>query len=268
MRYQEYSPPSELAAWVKMFWVFECRSNDPMPETIVADGYPELVVHFGSPFSELNRRDQFQEQSSVLVCGQMTKPLVLRSSTDAGMIGIRFHPSGMGAFFSTPMNELIDQRVPAEHLFQDLNRLSNSIAESSNDTQRIAACTRFLTSSIDLNRDSRNIRYAVEEIIKNHGQVSVESVVSQLGMSRRSLEMAFQKVVGTSPKMYCRIIRFRHLFDTMNQESESVQWAHRALDSGFFDQSHMIRDFQRFTGQSPTSFLMQHASFAHSVNQG
>ena len=44
MRYQEYQPPIELASWIKLFWVFESRSNDPVPETIVADGFPELII--------------------------------------------------------------------------------------------------------------------------------------------------------------------------------------------------------------------------------
>ncbi|WP_390621472.1 DUF6597 domain-containing transcriptional factor [Novipirellula artificiosorum] len=51
MRYQEYKPTIELASWIKLFWVFESRSNDPVPEKIVADGFPELVIHFRSPFA-------------------------------------------------------------------------------------------------------------------------------------------------------------------------------------------------------------------------
>ncbi len=50
MRYQAYQPPSEFASWIKLLWVFECRSNDPAPETIVTDGFPgrvNIVRSFG-----------------------------------------------------------------------------------------------------------------------------------------------------------------------------------------------------------------------------
>ncbi len=267
MRYQEYQPPSELASWIKLFWVFESRSNDSVPETIVADGFPELIIHFRSPFAEVDRAGEFLKQPAAVACGQLTRPLVLHSSLDAGMIGIRFQPSGMAPILSTSMQSLTDARVPAEELFVDIDQLVEEIVESSNDAQRIAACHRFLFRSIDLDRENFCVRRALESIRQTRGSISVESLATLMGRSRRSLELAFQREVGTSPKMYCRITRFRHLFDAMSMKSQSVSWVELALDSGFFDQSHLIRDFRQFAGASPTAFLTDQASFAHSVNQ-
>ncbi len=266
MRYQEYKPPIELASLIKLLWVFESRSNDPIPETIVADGFPELIIHFGSPFAEVDPTGQFLKQPAAVVCGQLTKPLVLHSSLNAGMIGIRFQPSGMAPFLSTPMQVLTDSRVSAENLFVDIDQLVEEIMVSSNDAQRVAACYRFLIRSINFDRENISVRRALERIILARGNISVQSLASLMGMSRRSLELAFQKEVGISPKMYCRITRFRHLFDTVSN-GPPVNWVQIALDSGFFDQSHLIRDFRRFAGDSPTSFLANQTSFAHSLNQ-
>ncbi len=267
MRYQEYKPPIELAAWIKLFWVFESRSNDPVPETIVADGFPELIIHFRSPFAEVDRSGEFLKQPAVVACGQLTRPLVLHSSLDAGMIGIRFQPSGMAPFVSIPMQSITDARVPAENLFVDIDQFVEEIMESSSDAQRVAACNRFLFRSIDFDHDNICIRRALETIMLARGNISVESLATLIGRSRRSLELAFQKEVGTSPKMYCRITRFRHLFDALSSNDLPVNWVQIALDSGFFDQSHLIRDFRRFAGDSPTSFLADQTSFANSVNQ-
>lgn len=267
MRYQEYKPPGELASWIKLFWVFESRSNDPLPETIVADGYPELIIHFRSPFAEADYAGQFRKQPAAVACGQLTRPLVLHSSSDAGMIGIRFQPSGMSPFLSTPMQSLTDARVPAEDLFVDVDRLIEEIVEASNDVQRIAACNRFLFRSIDSDRENPGVRRALDSIIHTRGQISVGSLATLMGTSRRSLELAFQSEVGTSPKMYCRITRFRHILDAVSI-NPSARWVQVALDSGFFDQSHLIRDFRRFAGASPTSFLADQTSFARTVNQG
>ena len=95
----------------------------------------------------------------------------------------------------------------------------------------------------------------------------MERLATLLGTSRRSLELAFQKEVGTSPKMFCRITRFRHLFDAVSKNGPSVNWIQVALDSGFFDQSHLIRDFRQFAGRSLSAILVDQSSFAHSVNQ-
>jgi AraC-like DNA-binding protein len=268
MRYQEYQPPIELASWIKLFWVFESRSNEPVPETIVADGFPELIIHFRSPFGEADRAGQFQKQPAAVACGQLTRPLALQSSLDAGMLGIRFQPSGMAPFISTPMQLLTDARVPVEDLFDDIDQLIEGIMESSDDAQRIAACNRFLIRSLVPDREHPCVRPTLEKIMQTRGQISVESLATRLGTSRRSLEMAFQREVGASPKMYCRITRFRQVFDALSKNGPSVNWIQIALDSGFFDQPHMIRDFRQFAGAPPTSFLPDQTSFAHSVNQG
>lgn len=266
MRYQEYKPLIELAPWIKLFWVFENRSNDPVPETIVADGCPELIVHFGSPFAEEGRVGQLLKQPAAVACGQLTRPLVLHSSLDAGMIGIRFQPNGMAPFLATSMQALTDARVPAEELFADVDQLIDEVGEASNDGQRIQACRRFLLRSLALDRESHYVRGALDRIRQTRGQISVESLARQMGRSRRSLEMDFQREVGTSPKMYCRIARFRHIFEALSQDGLSVPWVQIALDSGFFDQSHLIRDFRRFAGAPPNSFLADRTSFADSVN--
>lgn len=267
MRYQEYKPPIELARWIKLFWIFESRSNDSVPETIVADGFPELIIHFRSPFAEVDRAGQFLKQSAAVVCGQLTRPLVLHSSLDAGMIGIRFQPSGMAPFLSTSMHSLTDARVSADELFAGIDQLVEEIVESSNDEQRIASCNRFLIRSLDIDHENLSVQRALERITLTRGRISVESLATLMGTSRRSLELAFQREVGTSPKMYCRITRFRHIFDAIEEYGPSVNWIQIALDSGFFDQSHLIRDFRRFAGNSPTTFLADQTSFAHSVNQ-
>nr|WRX36749.1 hypothetical protein [uncultured bacterium] len=111
MRYQEYKPPIELATWIKLFWVFESRSNDPVPETNVADGIPELILHFRSPYAEVDRSGQFLKQPAAVACGQLTRPLVLHGSLDAGMIGIRFQPSGM----RTHSRDCFSARVSIEY---------------------------------------------------------------------------------------------------------------------------------------------------------
>ena len=267
MRYHEYQPPSELSPWIKLYWVFESRSNASVPETIVADGFPELIIHFRSPFSELDCVGQPQTQSVAVACGQLTKPLVLHSALDAGMIGIRFQPSGMAPFLSTSMQSLTDARVPAEDLFGDVDRLIDEVVKSTSDVQRIAACNRFLIRGLRSERDHPWMRRALDVIQLKHGQITVESLATLVGRSRRSLELTFQREVGATPKMYCRITRFRHILEAVSEADPSMNWVQFALESGYFDQSHLIRDFQRFAGNSPKSFLKRQSAFAQAVNQ-
>ena len=166
-----------------------------------------------------------------------------------------------------PMHALTDARLPVADLFPEVDELIEGVVASPNDAQRIAACSRFLLRSLDHGRQNLCVRPALECIMRSRGQVSVEDLATLMGRSRRSLELAFQREVGTSPKMYCRITRFRSIVDAVSIDGPSADWVQLALDSGFFDQSHLIRDFRRFAGAAPTSFLAQQTAFAHSVNQ-
>ena len=85
MRYAEFNPSPQLAAHVRRIWVFESAAlRDPANvERIVPDGCPELVVHYGAPFSECTG-EPARIQPRALFAGQLSRPLGLRAMGEAG----------------------------------------------------------------------------------------------------------------------------------------------------------------------------------------
>ena len=70
----------------------------------------------------------------------------------------------------------------------------------------------------------------------------------------------FTDEVGITPKLFCRIQRF-HLAFSAVQESGPVNWARLAADCGYFDQSHLIRDFLEFSGLTPADYFNRQNHF-------
>lgn len=66
----------------------------------------------------------------------------------------------------------------------------------------------------------------------------------------------FASEVGLTPKLYCRIRRFQQAREAVRNLG-ATDWTTVALDCGYFDQSHIIRDFQEFSGLSPTAYVKQ-----------
>jgi AraC-like DNA-binding protein len=60
--------------------------------------------------------------------------------------------------------------------------------------------------------------------------------------------------VGITPKLFSRIQRFQQT-RTFIQQNPFPDWTALALDLGYFDQSHFIRDFLEFSGLSPTDYV-------------
>ena len=75
-----------------------------------------------------------------------------------------------------------------------------------------------------------------------------------MGYSRKQLINRFRQHIGLPPKLAARVIRFSHAVRLL-QESEERNWMDIAFDAGYYDQSHLIRDFLEFTGSTPTEYI-------------
>ena len=82
-------------------------------------------------------------------------------------------------------------------------------------------------------------------------------------MTKTRLATSFREQVGVTPKLYARILRFRHALDLIRVPGSSL--AEVAVDAGFYDQSHMNREFRELGGLSPGE-LAAAVRYPRSVN--
>jgi AraC-like DNA-binding protein len=64
--------------------------------------------------------------------------------------------------------------------------------------------------------------------------------------------------------MLADILRFRRVFDAIERDS-ARPWTDAALAAGYFDQSHLVRDFRRFVGCTPTEFAAARPGLASAL---
>jgi transcriptional regulator GlxA family with amidase domain len=84
--------------------------------------------------------------------------------------------------------------------------------------------------------------------------VRIDDLAAGVGTSVRTLERAFDETVGVSPKTLARIVRFRRALVLLDAPRRA-SFAAIALDCGYADQSHLVRDFRDFAGGPPTAYL-------------
>jgi methylphosphotriester-DNA--protein-cysteine methyltransferase len=73
-----------------------------------------------------------------------------------------------------------------------------------------------------------------------------------LNMSTRQFERRFLTRVGLSPKLFCRIQRFSHVFQVFEA---GRNWAQAAVECGYYDQAHLVKNFREFSGDAPSQLL-------------
>jgi len=101
---------------------------------------------------------------------------------------------------------------------------------------------------------SRPVAWAWHRLVATGGLVPIGELAGAIGWSRRHLTERFRREVGLPPKTMARILRFSRLLGRA-ATTDPVRWDRLAVECGYYDQSHLNRDFREFAGTTPTDYL-------------
>jgi len=257
IRYREIRPAPHLQPFLYSFWILEHDAEDAAPQRIVPDGHCELILNWSEPF-EAFQNGQWRRQPRCFLAGQIDGPLLLRPSRPARMLGIGFHPHGAAKLLALPMHELSGRFTPVEDLSQALARNLHRALEMPDPVAAVEAA--LLSAANTARRGDLLIEEAVRRIARTKGATDLAAMARDLGLSTRQLERRFHAAVGLPPKLFCRIERFNNVFRTLGQGSGA--WADTAIDCGYYDQAHLIRDCKSLSGTTPAVLLADDADLA------
>ena len=194
----------------------------------------------------------------------MTGPILISPTGLVQLMGIRFHPGGTLPFIQLPMHEVTDRVVALELVASDLEReLMRDSEQLKTMTERVVAVQSTLKARIRNNKT--RIVDITNRIIESGGLVSVDEVAHEAGISTRQLERKFLDEVGVGPKLLSRILRFQQVFRAVERCDNA--WAPIAIDCGYYDQAHLIRDFNQFAQQTPAVLFAEQNELTHSFTR-
>lgn len=260
MRYEEFRPAEPLARYVKCLWVLEGAAEPSAdPERILPDGCTEIVFHLADPFDQHRTDGTSERQPLALLVGQMRGHLIIKPTGQVRVMGVRFWPGGAYPFLVLPQHEIAGQVISLDAVWGAMGReLHSRIADAATPAGRVKQVEQHLLARLsDFRRLDDGVTQAVELILRSAGCVSVERLAAQMGIGLRRLDRVFNRHVGLSPKTLCRIVRFQRVFKMLERQPTARDWAQIALDCGYYDQSHFIKEFSAFAGLGPTSYFAE-----------
>ena len=262
MIFKRVAPSSGLAELIECYWIVESHDPAPRQQKIIPDGFPEIIFHYGDPYRiKLGRR--WEPQSKSLLAGQLSKFFFLENTGVSGIIGIKLKPAALTHLFDCTMHRYTDQVVDLHEAFG--NRLQAMESElrsrKSHDAMIVILDRTFMELAEAAPVAATNIDKAIDLVFDSKGMIPVADLAAAIGVGERQVERLFKKYVGLSPKLYARVIRFNYIFQLI-QEGNPV-WTGIAYDSGFYDQSHFIRNFKAFTGEDPTAYIFGEKNMAN-----
>ncbi|MYM33693.1 helix-turn-helix domain-containing protein [Duganella sp. FT94W] len=253
MFYKEYPPHPALARHVACVWAARAPGGGPAHRVL-----PDNCV-------DMLWQDDGQAGFAV---GMMSSAILVASARPLWTLAVRFKPGMAGLFLALPMQEITDQRADIDLLWErgEAERLTDALWTGDAPVRaRLALIERALLRRLrdggDDGASTGLAQRAIAALEGSGGEVRVAVLAAQLGVSRQHLAAQFRQHVGLSPKLFARICRFRKATAAI-KAAPAPDWAQLALACGYFDQSHLIHDFQEFCGSAPERFHFSNPTVA------
>ena len=164
--------------------VWQLRGTSTEPQRVVTDARCEIILHLANPFREL-RGDHWIVQSSAIVCGQITRPLLLSPAGETNTIGIRLRSWAAGAALHTTANLLTDEIVDARTVS---SRLRDSITDALHDAGKdpLQAIDQLVSLLYKVSKClEHKAVIAVSRAEKEGGRCTVDDLAHAAGVSSR-----------------------------------------------------------------------------------
>ena len=192
--------------------------------------------------------------STAGITGLQDKFRVFINSKNTGTVLVMFSETGAAAFFKQPMHELFGQSLALSDLLlqSQMDVVSEQVSEAGTDAERIKTVENFLVTCLSKKENDALVTLAVTLIKQTKGNIKIAALTEKLHISQSRFEKRFRKIVGASPKKFASIVRLKNILSAPAQANRLIDIG---LEAGYFDQSHFIRDFKTFTGQTPEQFF-------------
>lgn len=184
-------------------------------------------------------------------------------------IGIGLPPAGWRRVVRTPADLLLDRTVEAQAIWGDapVRRLLADLDPSMSDERAMAALTAFVLGRHLSGPEVDRRLPILDRWVASAGDRTLDGLAAELGASHRQAARLTGALFGLSPKpleLKYRTLRAAALIG-LGHGSASDGWA--SADA-FYDQSHLIRNFQRFIGFTPQAFRRERGAFARAMLAG
>jgi AraC-like DNA-binding protein len=177
--------------------------------------------------------------------------------TGSGRVfGIKFRPGAFRPLLGGSVAELTGHVRPLAALWgaADALRFAEDLSVAPGLDELAAVAERHLRAHWpEPDPEVAVVGRIVSALLYDRTITRVDDVVSRFGIPARSLQRLFERYVGVSPKWVLRRYRV-HEAAARFAEGTSGTWAEVAVELGYFDQSHFIRDFTRAVGITPVAY--------------
>lgn len=238
-RVTRFWPSDDLAPFVEHYWIVRWDVAEPQ----TAETLPHPSVHM------------VLEEGHSAVVGVMRGKFSRVLEGRGRVVATKFRPGGFRAFVDRPVAAFSDRRWPVPGVFGPRGAgFDTEVLSHDDDMEAVRVVESFLRSFGPAASDTSALAGTITTRIAEDRTITrVDQLTSQFAMTARQLQRLFREYVGVTPKWV--IQRYRLLEAAERLAAGAVAgFAGLALDLGYADQAHFIRDFKKIIGHTPAGF--------------
>lgn len=251
----EFHIDEDLAPYVNCIMIGENSGLDSHTNIpLYADGYPGLMFQQSeNGFFILPKK---KELSEFFLYGQTLEPISLDVLGPHSYLVVQLYPFASKYLLNIDPKELNDECYDLLQIkYVNVDFYKNQLIKSTTLREQVKIISNLMRELIHAHNilENDNIQKAISIIIDCKGKIKIKDLLRELHMTERTFERNFKSYVGLSAKQFAKIIQFQ---SSLNQLTETnfKKLIDIGFDSGFTDQSHFIRTFKSYTGQTPSFY--------------
>ena len=251
--HQRLAPPPQLAPFVQHLWYVQWDLRAAAPSTAETLPHPNCYLVFEHDLEQAIDDEGVHRRTEV--SGVSTGKFSRTMQGHGRVFGLKFKPGGLRPFLHAPVFTLTNRVVPAVQVFgPGILTLATQLRVLDTPETMAAAAVAYFASSLPApDPNTALATKLVETILYDPTVLTVKALAERSGFSIRALQRLFKAYVGASPKWVIRRYRLHELLERLNS-GQDMNAAQLALELGYADQAHLINDFRKLAGFTPSEY--------------
>lgn len=262
MTFNVYKPSRQLEPFIVCYMEADSRTiNLKRVHTLFPNGYSGVFFNFGYT-GEILIKEEIKTPH-VSIFGQIDQCFEAIHWPGSYSLGALMHPTALSKLLREDMSAFTNKAFDGTLIQSKLKGLYTELEDTLNVSSKISLLNNFFSSAFAETISVNTMTDYAVKLLQQPGFQNIKKLASQLQISERHLEIQFKKHVGISPKTYSLINRFKRMEKLLHDKAD-IQWEQMNFAHEYYDQSHFIKDFKRFTGHTPSHYVLQNFDMGRS----
>jgi AraC-like DNA-binding protein len=268
MIYEVHVPKGVLAKYIDNIVFFEGYTAQHKADKLLPDGGIYMIINMLEKPEKLYKDEhlkKFEEFTGCFISGQHKNFIFIEAEHSSNM-AIKFKLGGAAPFFNFPISHLNNKVQQLEPILgKEIENVRKEIINEKDISKKFELIENYFLKTIRKEYE-KNLAFmeVLEFLATSPHLANISQLSDKMNVSQKHLITLFNKQVGLTPKALARIFRFQKVILQL-EEKEKTDWLQIAIDCGYYDQAHFVKDFYSFSGIRPTGYAEQKGEYLNYI---